>query len=97
MKNKLQGNHFPKHFGRVAFCREKLIFGLVVEQDYSGKVTKLWTPIGVIETIQLSIIIIKSLWDLYKLIRAIWKEIKGSKSNLNSGFRQFLGETDDNL
>lgn len=78
---KVKGN-----IARLAFCKETLTFGLVAAENKEKGVTKLWTPIGVIETVQLTVIIIKSLWDLYKLLRMIWKEYKGAKGSFSSAW-----------
>lgn len=71
-----------KELGSIVFCKEKMVFGIVAQQEADGKISKIWTPLGFVETVQLTIIIVKSLWDLYKLIRLIWKEIKKGKNIL---------------
>lgn len=89
---------FNKNIGRLAFCKETLIFGLVVNEDSEKGVTRLWTPLGLIETIQLTVIVIKSLWDLYKLLRMIWKEYRSPKGVFFSGkWNSNIVHLNDNL
>jgi len=96
MEDIFQAPRINRHLGRLAFCKEKLIFGIVAGQDARGNVTKLWTPLGIIETVQLSILIVKSLWDLYKLIRMIWKEFKRPNSTDVVGWSREIIDVDDN-
>lgn len=66
----------------LAFCKEKMVLGFVLSRDENGKIATLWTPLGIINTIQYTILVIDSLWALYKLIREIWRTYRNPPEEL---------------